>query len=121
MQPDRRKYPRYTLETNEVFILDCSAKKVAMLWDLSFGGMQLRYLPDAFTNDQCGLIDLVSVKNNRVLISGLSCNMVYDFKDLMENGSFRGMDVRRCGVCFKPLTESQKDRLHRVMDGRPIA
>lgn len=121
MQLDRRKYPRHTLETNELFILDGHAKKVAMLRDLSFGGMQLRYLPSAFTDDQCALIDLVSVKSNQVLIAGLSCNLVYDFADLMEDGSFRGMDVRRCGVCFKRLTNSQKDCLHRVMDGRPTA
>jgi hypothetical protein len=120
MKIERRKYYRHTLRNNEVFILDPHAKKVAMLKDVSMGGMQLRYLPDAFTNDQCALIDIVSGEKNKILISGLSCNMVYDFADLMENGSFSGMDVRRCGVRFNRLTDTQKDRLGQIMEGLPI-
>lgn len=120
MKEERRKHPRHTLNHHEVFILDRHSEKVAVLKDISFGGMQLRYLPDAFTNDQCALIDIVSGEKNQVLIAGLSCNMVYDFADLMQDGSFRGMDVRRCGVRFRGLTEDQKDRLHQILED-PVA
>ena len=119
MKIERRKYPRYPLKNNEVFILDRHTEMIAMLKDISFGGMQLRYLPGAFADGQCALFDLVSDENNPVLISCLSCNKVYDFADLMENGSFSGKDVRCCGVRFNRLTDVQKDRLHQIMEGRP--
>ena len=99
--------------------MDRHTEMIAMLKDISFGGMQLRYLPGAFADGQCALFDLVSDENNPVLISCLSCNKVYDFADLMENGSFSGKDVRCCGVRFNRLTDVQKDRLHQIMEGRP--
>ena len=119
MKIERRKYPRYPLKNNEVFILDRHAEMIAVLKDISFGGMQLRSLPDAFSDDQCALFDLVSDEKNPVQISCISCNKVYDFADLMENGSFSGKDVRCCGVRFNKLTDVQKDRLHQIMEGRP--
>ena len=119
MKIERRKYPRYPLKNNEVFILDRHAEMIAVLKDISFGGMQLKYLPDAFADDQCALFDLVSDEKNPVQISCISCNKVYDFADLMENGSFSGKDVRCCGVSFNKLTDVQKYRLHQIMEGRP--
>ena len=119
MKIERRKYPRYPVKNNEVFILDRHAEMIAVLKDISFGGMQLRSLPDAFSDDQCAMFDIVSDEKNSVLISCISCNKIYDFADLMENGSFSGKDVRCCGVRFNGLTDVQKDRLHQIMEGRP--
>ena len=119
MKIERRKYPRYPMKNNEIFILDRDAEMIAELKNISFGGMQLRYLPDAFADDQCELFDLVSGDNSPVLISCLSCHKVYDIADLMENGCFSGKDVRCCGLCFNRLTDVQKDRLHHIMEGRP--
>ena len=118
MKTERRKYPRYPLKNNEVFILDHHSEMIAELKDISFGGMQLRYLPGAFADDQCALFDLVIGENNSVLISCLSCDKIYDFADLMENGSFSGKAVRCCGLRFNGLTDAQKDRLRQIVEGR---
>ena len=119
MKTERRKYPRYPLKNREVFILNRHAEMIAMLKDISLGGMQLRYLPGAFTDGECALFDLVSDKNSPVLISCLSCSKVYDLADLMEYGSLSGKDVRCCGLRFNRLTDVQKARLHQIMEGRP--
>ena len=115
MEIERRKHPRCRLADEDVFVLDQCSDKVATLIDLSIGGMKLSYSPEKFACNQWASIDIYAGKQNRLLIAGLTCEIVYDAPSLMENGSFRGIDVRTCGVRFNELTEFQKDNLSLVM------
>ena len=92
-----------------------------MLRDLSAGGMQMSYPPDKSTCNQWTLIDIFTGERNQVLLSNLTCKMVYDVASLTENDKFSGTDVRLCGVRFNGLTDAQKENLNKILENATTA
>ncbi|MFO7716079.1 PilZ domain-containing protein [Desulfosarcina sp.] len=117
MKIERRKHPRHLMAGKDVFVMDQCSGKVAMLRDLSTSGMQLSYPPDQSTCNQWTLIDIFAGEQAQILLSGLTCKMVYDVASLLEDGSFTGTDVRLCGVRFNGLKRVQKENLDKLMEG----
>ena len=111
MKRERRKHPRHRLAGNTFFVLEQCSAKLAMLSDLSAGGMQLSYSPDEGIGHQWTSVDIFNGGRGQILISGLVCKTVYDVPSLMENGSFSGTDIRICGIRFDSLTDTQKQSL----------
>ncbi|WP_372683365.1 PilZ domain-containing protein [Desulfosarcina sp.] len=115
MKTERRNYPRRLMAGKDVFVLDHCSGKVGTLRDLSVSGLQLSYPPDQSTCNQWTLIDIFTGERERIVISGLTCEMVYDVASLAENDKFSGSNVRLCGVCFNGLTDGQKDNLNKLL------
>ena len=121
MSTERRNLPRRLMVGKDVFVLDNCSGKVAMLRDLSASGLQLSYPPDQSACNQWTLIDIFAGERRKMMISGLSCEMVYDVASLTENGRFSGSGVRLCGVCFKGLTDDHKENLSQILaDGATV-
>jgi len=116
MKPERRNTPRCLMAGKDMFVLDHCSGKVATLSDLSAGGMQLSYRPDKSTCNQWTFIDIFTGYRNQILLSGLTCKMVYDVASLIENGKFSGLDVRLCGVRFNRLTGAQQEDLRKLLE-----
>lgn len=76
----------------------------------------MQYISELDRSDQWTQINIISGECDPILMADVCCEVMYDIKDLMENGSFSGMDVRLCGLCFGELTQDQKKALHRLLD-----
>lgn len=121
MKPERRKIPRRLMAGEDMFALDHCSGKVATLSDLSAGGMQVSYRPDKSTCNQWTLVDIFTGERNQILLSSLTCKMVYDVASLIENSKFSGVDVRLCGVRFNRLTDAQKENLSNILENATTA
>lgn len=121
MNNERRNNPRCLMVGKDVFVMDHCSGKVAMLRDLSAGGLQLSYPPDQSACNQWTLIDIFTGQQRQIVISGLTCQMVYDVAILAENDKFSGTDVRLCGVCFNELTDAQKENLSKILENATTA
>jgi hypothetical protein len=121
MKTERRKTSRCLMAGKKVFVLDRCSGKVGMLRDLSASGLQLRYPPDQSACNQWSLVDIFTGKRRQIVISDLTCELVYDLASLAENDTFSGTDVRLCGIRFKRLTDVQKENLSRMLENATTA
>lgn len=116
MKTERRKHPRHLIAGSRMIALDRCSEKVATIRDLGTGGMQLGYLPESTICHPWAFIDIFTEQGGRILIADLSCKTVYDIASLTENSSYRGTDVRICGVRFGRMTVGQKERLEQLLE-----
>lgn len=114
MAVNRRKHVRYPLADDKMFVLGRYTNDVAVVRNISNGGLQFEYVQGLYESDQWTRIDIICHRRDHIMVPCLRCNIVYDIKSLMEMGAYTGLDVRHCGLHFMGLTEDQKKNLHQL-------
>jgi len=115
MHFEQRKYPRYSVEENQIVVMCGSDKGIATVRDISAGGIKLQYVPLEGNETEWNRVNIFSALCNHFFVEHVDCRTVYDIASLMEAGTFSGMNVRTSGLCFSRLTGDQETALRRIL------
>jgi len=118
MEVDRRKHPRYRLNNGEFVAIGRNTDMLAFVQNAGAGGLQLQYVSEIGRADQWQRLTIIGGNCSQILIADVSCQVAYDIQSLMEEGSFRGLNVRLCGLAFNELTQLQENILYQLIARR---
>lgn len=54
-------------------------------------------------------------QQSRMQVDGILCSPIYDISTLAHNQTFRGINMRLCGLKFQDLSRTQVNELHRLL------
>ena len=116
MKAERRKFKRYPVSKNSFFVFDYDSNKMAVIKDISIGGLKFEYMPIQFSKAHWKIIDIYAGSRNRFHMLGIPCKIIYQFDVLTENQSFSGSRSRIGGLQFDKLKKEQKKKLQTLLD-----
>ncbi len=112
MDSERRKYVRFLAENNTFAALRSGFNKVGKINDVSLKGLGFSYLSEVAEDNSATLYSQVDIfiSGNGFHLSNVPCKVVYD---ISGSTPVEGILVQmfRCGLHFKELTESQSELL----------
>jgi hypothetical protein len=111
MTKERRKDKRYCIEPDKVQAFFPDIRKTHPVKDISKGGVRIEYNPLLDGQLEPEKVDIIATDYDRVYLSKISCETVYDILALMQGRSFKGGAMRVCGLKFVNLTKEQEGGL----------
>lgn len=111
MTPERRRFGRCVIDSDEVQVSVLPSRKTYSVKDISKGGLAIEYNPEADKPYESESVDIISIDCDRFYLQKIACETVYDIPILMQGRSFRGGERRICGLKFVELTKKQEDEL----------
>ena len=118
MVSERRGHYRCKVDRDEMFVMGCHANHVAIVSDISEGGLKFEYMWGHFSEDWWTKINVLQADTRRVLVSAASCEIVYNIRNLVEDDTFTGAEICHCGLKFIKMTVEQKSLLRQIMKSR---
>jgi hypothetical protein len=116
MEAERRKSKRYPVPKNVYFVFDHNSNKMAVVKDISMGGLKFEYIPIPSSEAEWKTIDIYASSRNRFHLFGIPCKIIYQIDSLIENQSFSGSRSRTAGLQFAKLTKNQKKKLESLLN-----
>ena len=102
---ERRKHMRFKVRDGAFAVLRAHARKPRQIVDISKGGLAFRYIAYGERSNGSAELDILS-HDNRFCLEKLPVNTISDF-EISDKAPLSYTTVRRCGVHFRDLTESQ--------------
>ena len=119
---EKREFPRYNTRREIFAALGRNFSRVGRVTDVSLGGLAFEYIPFEQKKNDSSCIDVFATDNG-LHLSKIPCRMIYEFSKEDESPhSFlpSELKIRRCGVKFSDLTESQAARISHLIEGYTI-
>ena len=111
MPADRRASKRCEIHFNEIQFAIHPSQKLYPIKDISNGGLAVEYSPEANEPFELEAIDIIAMADEQYYLPKIACKTVYDIPTLMHDRSFRGGEMRICGLKFVELTKEQEEKL----------
>ena len=117
MKKERRQTKRLYPARPVQFIIDCDWKTIGRVHNISHQGASVEYEGSPIP---CNKLNQVTAsitidQQSRYKVEGISCAPVYDISTLAHNKTFRGINMRLCGLKFQELNRTQLDKLNRLL------
>jgi hypothetical protein len=117
MPKNRRLHERCNVQADNVKVRFRGCDCVAVLRDVSLGGMSVLYTPADPALADTTACELISCRGPANLPGTLACRTVFDISELAEGRSFRGETLRRRGFAFTGITASQASAVQGLVEG----
>ena len=101
-----------------MLVAGCYTKNIGFLRDISEEGLRFEYRGGQFSEDCWTKINILQADKRHVLLSTVSCRIVYNIKDLVEDHTFNGAETSHCGLKFIDITAEQKSLLRQIVESR---
>ena len=111
---ERRKYERLKIKGKAVAYYKTHSPKVAEIIDISQQGLAFSYVGSTEPPNSSFEIDIV-FPDRTDYVEGISCRSVSDCEIASGTGDCIG--TRRCGVQFGELTDDQRAKIQRLING----
>ncbi|MBI5591092.1 MAG: PilZ domain-containing protein [Deltaproteobacteria bacterium] len=113
---ERRQHARYGLRGQVFIAIRPQFDRLGWALDISEDGVSLEYpiLQDYSALSEEVNIDIFSTPR-KIDLSNLPCQLVYDTPIQRENGFFRNIGTRRCGLVFVNLSVHQAAQLKIIL------
>ena len=115
MKLERRNQIRRDMRACAAFVYDQSSFLVGKISTLSISGLSFEYSGNEVRTNDPMQIDILSSKFTLSHLTGLACRHIYDIRELVARQSYRGADIRRCGVEFAGLNLAQQADLLKLI------
>lgn len=115
MKDERREFRRYAVTGRNLYLYIHGYDLVEEIQDISLGGLSFEYTPIQFRELQITLIDIFWSFENPFYLSMVSCETVYDHAALPEGRTFRGRNIRRCGLKCCTISKKHKEGLESLL------
>jgi hypothetical protein len=113
---ERRKIIRFKTRGNLCQVFSHGSNIPWRVKDVSQSGLAFEYRPEEVDMDHLAEIDIVAHCPDRFYLFGIPCRAVYDLKEIAENRTFTGTEIRRCGLQYKSLQKRQAENVERLLD-----
>ena len=117
MKKERRSTGRVYPERPIQMTFDCGEPVIGRVHNISNHGIAVEYNATLIS---CRDMEEVSAQitvdqQSRLKVEDLCCTAIYDISTLAHDQSFRGVNMRLCGLRFKDLSQTQHNRLHQIL------
>jgi hypothetical protein len=116
---ERREHLRYAVPAHELYVVGCRSRVIGQLRNIGKGGLKISYVPESlagqFLIEPWAKIDILSTAHHQLVLPKLHCKVIYDMKELSEDASYTGENIRVCGLMLMELTGEQHERLNRLL------
>jgi hypothetical protein len=118
MGTERRKSERFRLANIVQVTFTCDGKTMGgRLFDISRLGMSIEYAgPDCVDVGKALDITIVGDSIGNAIVEKIACRPVYDIPTLAHNQSFRGQEMRLCGLAYAGLSQKNHAKLSQLME-----
>ena len=116
MNNEKRRYQRYLVEREILYIASRSSAKIAVVKNISMEGLAFEYFPVANDDTDWTTLDVFANTRNPFFLSGIKCKIIYDLPTLVEKRTFSGSRSRLCGLQYIKPTSEQKQKLEYLID-----
>lgn len=102
-EADRRRAPRYPLNTEVFLVFRPDFSTLGKLKDVSSGGVSFEYA--VFDEHRKAVdveVDIFASEASNFMLRRVPCTVIYDTK--IEQPSLGGIETRRCGLKFEQLS-----------------
>jgi hypothetical protein len=118
---DQRKTPRYTISSGKaLFVFNHFSTRVGCVKDISQGGLSFEYIDKSGRKCIPEVIDIFTNNEERVFMPAVPCKKIYDTATLGKTEPFSGLETRRCGLQYGPLTIDQKKQIAHLLESRLV-
>jgi len=111
MKNERREFTRYASKSKALAIHIHGTDVVEKIQDISTGGLAVEYSVINGKKLEIGLIDISWNDKDPSYLAMIPCEVIYDQVTLPQGRTYRGRNTRRCGLRYKPLLETHRERL----------
>lgn len=111
MNMERRKFARYHLPNDAIFLYSNLSPIHGWVKDISYGGMAFEYTPINDCKMGPEITFILMADKIPFYLSDIPCKIIHDTKDCTIEESFKGTGPRRCGVQFDKLNTVMKEQL----------
>ncbi|MBA4369041.1 MAG: hypothetical protein C0403_15535 [Desulfobacterium sp.] len=120
MEIVRKQDCRYVLIPNELYIYCQNSTTPWEVKDISMGGLSFEYSPIHGEKIKSEIIDIVGSNYKKSELSGIPCSVIFDYFVLSVGQRFSGEKIRRRGVKFNQLMETQARSLELLLENLRI-
>ncbi len=123
MSVERKKFHRYILLPDTLYIFVPNSIIPWEVMDIGKGGLSFQYTPipgEIVASERIDIVCSGCDQYDLYDLSGITCSVVYDNLVLSEGGRFTGKEKRRRGLKFAELTEMQTNSLDSLLDNRSV-
>lgn len=112
MVVEQRKYERFSVQDNTFAALGSDFEAVGKVNDISIKGLNFSYLSESIkagSDTDFSHVDIF-LSGDKFHLPKVPCKIVYDIQDPNSNIN-NSIMIRRCGLCFGELIQSQSELL----------
>lgn len=106
---ENRRFKRFQAPQNAFALLRGPDGKLGQIIDISRGGLAFRYVANGGQTSKSVQLDIF-LANNGFRLEKVSFRTVSDF-EIIKQGPFNSLIMRRCGVQFDELNQNHASRL----------
>ena len=118
---DQRKNPRYAISSGKaLFVFNHFSTRVGCIKDISQGGLSFEYIHKSGRECIPEVIDIFSNSDELFFMPTVPCRKIYDTATVGETEPFSGLETRRCGLQYGPLTREQEKQIAELLKSRLI-
>jgi len=120
MKNERREFTRYASKSKVLEIRIHGSDVVEKIQDISMGGLAVEYSIIHGKKLEIGLIDISWNDKDPSYLAMIPCEVIYDHVTLPQGRTFRGRNMRRCGLRYKSVLEMHKERLQALFSSNDM-
>ena len=115
MKTERRKFDRYALPKETIYVISHNSDIGGWLKNISKGGVAFAYQPTS--GHKMEPTSFIILSGNRVpfYLTGIPCKLIYEIKTIEENHTFSGQENMLCGLQYGMLAAGMKGKLESLI------
>ena len=114
---DRRRFGRFLVAEGKYQLVRQDTGTIGWIVDINQNGLSYEHMAINSKPVEQEEIGIISEKNRRAFLPGLSCNVIYDIKADEKSDPYSPIQFRRRGLKYRKLTRGQLDRLTYLLNG----
>lgn len=116
MAEERRRTRRLMPKNPMQLFFDCDGEVIGRVYNISEQGVSFEY--DSSCRPKFGRELVVKLTHDRQSphkVEDVRCIPIYDISTLVHDQTFRGANMRLCGLKYVDLSRTQQNKLHRLL------
>jgi c-di-GMP-binding flagellar brake protein YcgR len=111
MNIEHRKFARYQIPSDTIFLYSNHSPIHGWVKDVSYGGMAFEYT----LTDDCEIKPKIRLilagESFPFYLSDIPCKVIHDIKISKNDRAVKGTETRRCGVQYEKLDTEMQEKL----------
>jgi c-di-GMP-binding flagellar brake protein YcgR len=116
MKPNRRKYERFQVKKDTLFVFNHFSTCVGNVLDICENGISFEYKNEAGAENGHEVIDIFSLNDGKHYLGSVQCRTIYsNCADRRSENSSKERQLCRCGLQFSDMSSQQKEMLEKLL------
>lgn len=120
MQTENRKFKRYPVPEDALYIFCKESSVKGWVTDISSGGMGVGYFSGEEFQPESEFKLILAGNKVSVYVPDIACKVIYDKAVENRDGRYTGAVARQCGLQFKKLNTETKEKLSAILLSTPF-